>query len=109
MYLMSFYRFRGICDSTLYDERFVMTGTVNGKPYFRGYYRSHIYYTDRRTWRLENIMVRIKLSVALNLFCDFFFFFHGRVPRFKARSLMASVGIYYSAANLITVVFSKLF
>ncbi|XP_045107746.1 uncharacterized protein LOC123502646 [Portunus trituberculatus] len=49
-------RFRGICDSTLYDDRFVMTGTRNGKPYFRGYYRSHIYYTDRRTWRLENVM-----------------------------------------------------
>ncbi|KAG0713669.1 hypothetical protein GWK47_015700 [Chionoecetes opilio] len=50
-----FLRFRGICDSTLYDDRFVMASTRNGKPYFRGYYRSHIYYTDHGSWRLENI------------------------------------------------------
>ncbi|XP_071521221.1 uncharacterized protein [Panulirus ornatus] len=52
-----FLRFRGICDSTLYDDRFVLEGTKNQKPYFRGYYRSHIYYTDDNRWRLQNIMV----------------------------------------------------
>nr|XP_045595897.1 uncharacterized protein LOC123756697 isoform X1 [Procambarus clarkii] len=48
-------RFRGICDSTLYDELFVLAGTMNGKPYFRGYYRSHVFYSERR-WHLHNIM-----------------------------------------------------
>ncbi|XP_042220632.1 uncharacterized protein LOC121865361 [Homarus americanus] len=52
-----FLRFRGICDSTLYDDRFVLAGTLNEKPYFRGYYRSHIYYTADSRWRLENILI----------------------------------------------------
>ncbi|KAF2368337.1 Pentraxin-related [Trinorchestia longiramus] len=49
-------RFRGICDASLYDDLFVMDGLRNFKPYFRGYYRSEIYYDKRLgAWRLQNI------------------------------------------------------
>ncbi|KAK3875259.1 hypothetical protein Pcinc_019858 [Petrolisthes cinctipes] len=51
-----FLRFRGICDSSLYDDRFVLVGKVQGKPYFKGYYRSHVYFTADRIWRLESIL-----------------------------------------------------
>ncbi|XP_068246671.1 uncharacterized protein [Palaemon carinicauda] len=50
-----FIRFRGICDATLYDDRFVMAGMKNQKPYFRGYYRSQLYFTDEGFWKLERI------------------------------------------------------
>lgn len=51
-----FLRFRGICDSNLYDDRFILAGLRNNKPYFRGYYRSHVYYTESGNWQLENIL-----------------------------------------------------
>ncbi|XP_027218034.2 uncharacterized protein [Penaeus vannamei] len=52
-----FLRFRGICDANLYDDRFVLAGKRNGKPYFRGYYRSQLFFAADGRWRLENIMI----------------------------------------------------
>ncbi|XP_063600616.1 uncharacterized protein LOC134776794 [Penaeus indicus] len=51
-----FLRFRGICDANLYDDRFILAGKRNSKPYFRGYYRSQLYFSADGRWRLENIM-----------------------------------------------------
>ena len=51
-------RFRGICDANLYDDRFVLDGIKNMKPYFRGYYRSEIFYNDEGLWVLKTTEVR---------------------------------------------------
>lgn len=59
------YRLQGLCDFTAYDDSFVMTGTRNGKPYFRGYFRSHIYYTKDGLWRIENIQVSLRVNISL--------------------------------------------
>lgn len=66
MCLLICFRLLGICDSTVYDNRFVMTGTRNSKPYFRGYFRSHIYYTETGFWRMENIQVRREFIASEN-------------------------------------------
>ncbi|XP_037776717.1 gamma-aminobutyric acid receptor subunit beta-like [Penaeus monodon] len=53
----NYLRFRGICDSNLYDDRLILTGMKNNKPYFRGYYRSQVYYSSTGEWLLENILL----------------------------------------------------
>ena len=67
------YRFRGICDANLYDDRFVLEGLRNNNPYFRGYYRSEIFFdTSVQLWKLQTIIVR-RRNKQIYIFDKYFY------------------------------------
>lgn len=79
---------RGLCELREDMTRFLLTGYMNGKPFFRGAYKYIIFYTNDQLWLLHNTMTNVTLAAltprhlsdypvgrrewqVLSPFCDF--------------------------------------